>query len=179
MRSGKALYAGLSNYSAAQTREAIRICRERGYVEPVIHQPRHNLIDRRNERDGLFETLAELGLGSVCFSPLQGGLLSGKYLDGVPGDTRIGTQGATWLDPWISGDKRDRIAALRDLAKTQNLTPTQLSLLWTLRAGRCPSALIGASRPSQIEEACALLQHGPLPAESLITLDVLFPLSEA
>ncbi len=162
VRSGKALYTGLSNYSAAQTREALRICEDRGYVKPVIHQPKYNLIDRRMEQDGLFDVLETAGLGSICFSPLQGGLLTGKYLDGVASDTRKGGKGQTGGDPWLQGEKRERLLRLRELAEAHGLTSTQLALLWTLRPERCTSALIGASRPEQIVEACGLLQQGAL-----------------
>lgn len=164
VRSGKALYAGLSNYSPAQTREALRVCEERGFVKPVIHQPKYNLIDQRMETEGLFEMLAEAGMGSICFSPLQGGLLTGKYLDGVAEDSRKGLKGNEDQDPWLHGEKRDRLARLKALAEARGLTCTQLALLWTLRPGRCTSALIGASRPDQIVEACSLLKRTPVDA---------------
>jgi len=175
VRSGKALYAGLSNYSPEQTREALRICGEQGFVKPVIHQPRYNLIDRRVEEQGLFECLRDLGLGSICFSPLSGGVLAGKYLNGVPADSRKAFQGNASKDPWLTDEKRVILRSFRDIASGLGLTPAQLALLWTLREGRCTSALIGASRPAQIEDASRLLDQGPLPDGVRQELETLFP----
>lgn len=167
VRSGKALYVGLSNYGPEQTREALAICEARGYARPIIHQPRYNLLDRKMENAGLFPALEEAGMGGICFSPLEGGVLTGKYLDGIPDDSRKGVEPGAVRDGWLEPVAVNRLRALNEIAQSLDLSLTQLALVWTLRAGACTSVLIGASRPQQVAEACGLLASGPLSGETL------------
>lgn len=154
--SGKALYAGISNYDADQTREAHRILGEQG-IPLLIHQPRYNMFDRRME-DGLLDALADLDLGSIVFSPLAQGLLTDRYLDGVPADSRA-AEGR-----WISSDNIDdtyleRARALQAIAQKRGQSLAQLSLLWVLRHPQVTSALIGASSVRQLDNSLDAL-HG-------------------
>jgi len=150
---GKALYAGVSNYSPEQTREAARILGELG-TPLLIHQPRYSMLDRRPE-DGLLDALDELQVGSIVFSPLEQGLLTGRYLDGIPAGSR-----AAGASPFLSADKVTedlvrRLRALDEVAKSRGQTLAQLALAWVLRGGRVTSALIGASSPEQVEDCVA------------------------
>lgn len=165
VRSGKAIYTGLSNYSPEQCERAVGICKENHFSVPVIHQPKYNLIDRKVEKAGLFHTLKAHGMGAICFSPLQGGLLTEKYLAGIPRDSRKAVQGKT-EDPWLTEENLAKLNALKTLAEEHGRTLPQLVLAWAIREGACTSALIGASRPSQVREAAALLA-APLPAEAV------------
>ncbi|MCC5849044.1 MAG: aldo/keto reductase [Verrucomicrobia bacterium] len=165
VRTGKALYVGLSNYTPEQTERAVRICLENHLAVPVIHQPKYNLIDRKVENAGLFEILSAHGMGSICFSPLQGGLLAGKYLKGIPKDSRKAVQGKSG-DPWLTEENLAKLQTLKSLAEECGRTLSQLVLCWAIRKGACTSALIGASRPEQIHEAAALLEV-PLPSDGV------------
>jgi L-glyceraldehyde 3-phosphate reductase len=174
VRSGKALYVALSNYSPEQTRAALAACERHGFAKPILHQPRYNLLDRNVERAGLFPTLRDLDMGSICFSPLQGGLLTGKYLDDNPKDSRRHAGSGDIADRWFEPGMGEKLLHLRALAGESGRTLTQLALAWVLREGACTSALIGASRPAQIEEACRVLAAGPLDAVLLAQIEALF-----
>jgi L-glyceraldehyde 3-phosphate reductase len=156
VRSGRALYVGISTYDPEQTRQAAQILGEMG-TPCLIHQPRYNMFDRWIE-DGLLDTLAEEGLGCICFSPLAQGILTDKYLSGLPEDSR----GAKWKDQLYWGDRisADRIAKvkkLNKLAQARGQTMAQLAIAWVLRQPGMTSALVGASRVSQIENSVAAL----------------------
>lgn len=166
--SGKALYAGISNYDAQQTREAHRVLGEMG-IPLVIHQPRYNMFDRRME-DGLLDALAELDLGSIVFSPLAQGLLTGRYLDGIPADSRA-AEGR-----WISGDNIDevylgRARALNAIAEARGQSLAQMALLWVLRHPQVTSALIGASSVRQLDNSLDALAAAPLSAEEIAEIE--------
>ena len=152
VRSGRALYVGISSYNSQRTREAAAILKNLG-TPCVIHQPSYNMLNRWVERDGLKETLAELGIGSIAFTPLAQGLLTGKYLDGVPDGSRA-TQGKSlktaMLDPRII----ENLRKLNEIADRRGQTLAQMAIAWVLRAGGITSALIGASRPEQVVD-CA------------------------
>ena len=169
VRSGKALYVGISNYNAEQTREAVRILRELG-TPLLIHQPRYNLLDRWIE-NGLTDVLRESGVGSIVFSPLAGGRLTGKYQHGIPADSRAGHD-PRYLKPAMI-DKRlcRQTAALGEIAAARGQTTAQLALQWVLRDGVVTSALIGASRPEQILENIAALSFPALTQEELAKID--------
>ncbi|MER3388998.1 MAG: aldo/keto reductase [Microcella sp.] len=165
---GKALYVGVSNYDAEQTREAHRILGELG-IPLLIHQPRYNMFDRRLE-DGLLDALAELALGSIVFSPLAQGLLTDRYLDGIPADSRA-AQGR-----WITGDTIDdvyleRARALNELARQRGQSLAQLSLLWVLRHPQVTSALIGASSVRQLDDSLDALNGAALTVEEIAAIE--------
>jgi L-glyceraldehyde 3-phosphate reductase len=169
VRAGKALYVGLSNYSPEQVDGALRVCEANGFVKPVIHQPRYNLVFRQVEEQGLFGALDRAGMGSICFSPLEGGWLTGKYLDADPKDSRKNTGSGGVRKERFEPEALERLRNFKALADQAGLTLTQFALLWAIREGACTSALIGASRPAQIEEAAGLLDRGPL--GNLVDLD--------
>lgn len=166
--SGRALYAGISNYDAQQTREAHRILGEMG-VPLLIHQPRYNMFDRRMEH-GLLDALTETGIGSIVFSPLAQGLLTDRYLDGIPADSRA-AEGR-----WISSDNIDttylsRARALSAIAEARGQSLAQLALLWVLRHPQVTSALIGASSVRQLDNSLDALHGEALSAEEVAAIE--------
>ena len=169
VRSGKALYVGVSNYSAEQTQEAVRILRSLG-TPLLIHQPRYNMLDRWIE-GGLTDVLRREGVGSIVFSPLAGGRLTGKYQNGIPADSRAGHDPRYLKPEMIDGSLRVRTAALSEIAAARGQTLAQLALQWVLRDETVTSALIGASRPEQIIENLAALSFPPLCAQELAAID--------
>ena len=169
VRSGRALYAGISSYSAEKTREAAAILKALG-TPCLIHQPSYNMINRWVERDGLKETLKELGIGSIAFTPLAQGMLTAKYLGGVPEGSRA-TQGKS-LDPsFLSPRAIENIRALNAIAERRGQTLAQMALAWVLRDGGITSALIGASRPSQVEDCVGAVANLEFTAEELAEID--------
>ncbi|KWX88602.1 L-glyceraldehyde 3-phosphate reductase [Paenibacillus riograndensis] len=171
VRSGKALYVGLSNYTAEQTAEAVRILTSLG-TPLLIHQPRYSMLDRWIE-GGLQDVLEEHGIGSIAFTPLAQGLLTSKYLNGIPEDSRAAGPSASLNESRITPDVLRKIHALNQLAVSRGLSLAQFALLWTLRGGRVTSALIGASRVSQIEENIAALSHGEFSQEELDRIETI------
>ncbi len=166
--SGKALYVGISNYDAQQTRDAHRILGEMG-IPLLIHQPRYNMFDRRME-DGLLDALADLELGSIVFSPLAQGLLTGRYLDGIPADSRA-AEGR-----WISSDNIDevyleRARALNGIAEARGQSLAQLALLWVLRHPQVTSALIGASSVRQLDNSLDALDAAALTIDEIAAIE--------
>lgn len=166
--SGRALYAGISNYSPEQTRAAHRALAEHG-IPLLIHQPRYNMFDRHIE-GGLFPVLDELGMGSIVFSPLAQGMLTDRYLKGIPQGSRA-AEGR-----WISADNIDetylsRATALTDLAKERGQSLAQLALTWVLRHPQVTSALIGASSVVQLESNIAALDAAPLSDDEIAAID--------
>lgn len=171
VRQGKALYAGVSSYNAEQTAEAARLLREMG-VPALIHQPSYSMINRWIEHDGLLDTLETAGMGCIAFVPLAQGLLTGKYLKGIPEGSRA-TQGKS-LDPGLlSDDVVRRLNGLNDIAARRGQSLAQLALSWVLRDPRMTSALIGASSVAQLEENVAALTAAPLTAAELAEIDTL------
>jgi L-glyceraldehyde 3-phosphate reductase len=157
VRSGKALYAGVSNYDAAQTERAAKILRDLG-TPCLIHQPKYNMFDRGPER-GLLATLVRDGIGGIAFCPLAQGMLTGRYLDGIPADSRA-SHDPRFLKPEnITPDKLARIRKLNDLAMKRGQSLAQMSLAWVLRQPGITSALIGASKTSQIDENLGALKR--------------------
>jgi L-glyceraldehyde 3-phosphate reductase len=156
VRSGKALYAGISMYNPEQTRQAAQIMRRLG-TPLLIHQPNYSLLDRWIE-GGLLEVLEEEGIGCIVFSPLAQGLLTNRYLEGIPADSRAG-RGVGYLH---KEDVRpavvERVRRLNEVAKDRGQSMAQLALAWVLRQKGVTSALIGASRPAQVEDSLASLQ---------------------
>ncbi|MGW1515472.1 L-glyceraldehyde 3-phosphate reductase [Streptomyces sp. NPDC002287] len=169
VQQGKALYVGVSSYTAEQTAEAVRILRDMG-VRPLIHQPSYSMINRWTEEDGLLDTLEEAGMGCIAFAPLAQGLLTGKYLQGIPADSRAAAGKS--LDPeLLSEEVLRRLRGLADIAARRGQSLAQLALNWVLRDDRMTSALIGASSVKQLEENVAALAGAPLSEEELKEID--------
>jgi L-glyceraldehyde 3-phosphate reductase len=157
VRSGKAIYAGISSYSPEQTRQAAQVLKTLG-TPCIIHQPNYNMFDRWIE-DGLLTVLQEEGIGCIAFSPLAQGLLTDKYLSGIPADSRAAKPHGFLKPEHITDDKLAKVRRLHDFAQTRGQTLVQLALAWVLRYPTITSALIGASRPEQIEEAVGALTN--------------------
>ncbi len=169
VRSGRALYAGISSYNSERTRQAATILNDLG-TPCLIHQPSYNMLNRWVERDGLKETLAELGIGSIAFTPLAQGLLTASYLDGVPAGSRA-AQGKS-LDPRTLTDTAlSKIRALNDIAVRRGQSLAQMAIAWVLRDGGITSALIGASKPEQVVECVGALDRLEFTAEELDEID--------
>ena len=157
VRSGRALYVGISSYNSQRTREAVAILKDMG-TPCLIHQPSYNILNRWVERDGLLDTLEDLGVGSIAFTPLAQGMLTGKYLGGIPEGSRA-TQGKS-LDPdLLTDDVIERLNGLNDVAEARGQTLAQMAIAWVLRGGRVTTALIGASKVSQIEDCAGALEN--------------------
>jgi L-glyceraldehyde 3-phosphate reductase len=154
VRQGKALYAGISSYSAAKTREAAAIARDLG-TPIVIHQPSYSMLNRWIEPE-LLDTLGELGVGCIGFSPLAQGMLTDRYLGGIPDGSRASRDGSLPKD-FLNEENLDRIRALNEIAKGRGQTLAQLALAWTLRDERMTSTLIGASSVAQLDDNLAAL----------------------
>jgi len=171
VRQGKALYAGISSYDAGGTRQATRILRELG-TPCLIHQPSYNLFDRWIE-DGLLDVLADEGVGCIVFSPLAQGLLSDKYLVGVPEGSRASKPHGFLKREQITTDKLVKVQKLNQVARARGQSLAQMALAWTLRHPAMTSALVGASRPEQIEENVAALDNLAFADEELAAIDSL------
>ncbi len=169
VRSGKALYAGISNYNPSQAAAAAKILRELG-TPCLIHQPKYSMFERTPEK-GLLDTLAEQGIGSIAFCPLAQGLLTGRYLDGIPADSRASKPHGFLKQKDIDDRRLAQIRALNQIAKERGQSLAQMALAWVLRGGRVTSALIGASRIEQIEQNVAALNNLAFSTEELARLD--------
>jgi L-glyceraldehyde 3-phosphate reductase len=169
VRSGKALYAGVSNYNADQTARAARVLRDLG-VPCLIHQPKYHMFERWIEH-GLTRVLEDEGIGAIAFCPLAQGLLTNRYLGGIPADARA-VRDPRFLKPeHITDDKLARLRQLDALARARGQSLAQMSLTWVLRQPVVASALIGASKVSQIEENVAALSGPPLTTGELASID--------
>jgi L-glyceraldehyde 3-phosphate reductase len=170
VQQGKALYVGVSSYSPAKSREAHALLQTMG-VRALIHQPSYSLLNRWVEGD-LLDTLAELGMGCIAFSPLAQGLLTDKYLGGIPGDARIHRPGGGSLLPeHLSERNLAHVRALNDLAQARGQSLAQMAVAWVLRHPTVTSALVGASKPSQLLELLGALQQPTFSAQELATID--------
>jgi L-glyceraldehyde 3-phosphate reductase len=165
VRSGRALYAGISNYGPEQTRQAAQILRQLG-TPCLIHQPNYSMFDRWIE-NGLVDVLAEERIGCIAFSPLQQGLLTNRYLSGIPEGSRASKQHGFLKPRDITPEKLDKINRLNEIAKARNQTLAQLALAWVLRQPVVTSALIGASSVSQIEDCIGAISHLDFSVEEL------------
>jgi L-glyceraldehyde 3-phosphate reductase len=165
---GKALYVGISSYSAAKTAEAFAILRELG-TPLLIHQPSYSMLNRWIE-DALLETLGELGIGCIVFSPLAQGMLTDKYLEGIPQGSRA-TRESTLSPDLINEETREKIRALNEIAAGRGQTLAQLALAWTLRDSRVTSALVGASSVAQLEANVAALERLDFTEDELAEID--------
>jgi L-glyceraldehyde 3-phosphate reductase len=168
VRQGKALYVGISSYGPERTREAAAILRELG-TPLLIHQPSYSMLNRWIE-NGLLDVLEEVGAGCIAFSPLAQGMLTGRYLDGIPADSRA-AQGKS-LDPnSLTEDRLARVRGLNEIAKSRGQSLAQMALAWALRDPRVTSLVIGASRVAQLEENLAALDRLDFDTDELARID--------
>jgi len=168
VQQGKALYAGVSSYGPAATAEAAAILRDSG-TPCLIHQPSYSMLNRWIE-GGLLDVTDEEGIGVIVFSPLGQGMLTGRYLDGVPSDSRA-AEGSTLSKGFISEENLARVRGLNAIAKKRGQTLAQMAIAWTLRDPRVTTALIGASRWSQIEDSLGALDSLDFTTEELDQID--------
>jgi len=169
VRQGKALYIGLSNYKPAEATEAIAILKRLG-TPCLIHQPRYSMLDRWVE-DGLLTVLEENGVGCIAFSPLGKGILTGRYLNGIPGDSRAASQ-SNFLKPQdLTDELMIKVKMLNEIAQNRGQNLAQMALAWVLRDDRITSVLIGASKTSQIDDCVGALQKLHFSQEELANID--------
>ena len=169
VRSGRALYAGISSYNSERTREAVAILKDLG-TPCLIHQPSYSMINRWVEEDGLLATLEDLGVGSIVFSPLAQGMLTDKYLDGIPDDSRA-AQNKSLQSGFLTDRNIANIRNLNAIAGRRGQTLAQMALAWVLRGGHVTTALIGASRPEQVEDCVRALENPEFTDEELAEID--------
>lgn len=169
VRSGRALYVGISSYSSAKTREAAAILKDLG-TPCVIHQPSYNILNRWVEKDGLRETLGELGIGSIAFTPLAQGILTKKYLGGIPEGSRA-AQGKSLNPGTITPRAIESVKALDAIAQARGQTLAQMAIAWVLREEKITTALIGASKPEQVVDCAGAIGNLAFSAEELAEID--------
>ena len=170
VQQGKALYAGISSYSATKTREAVAILKSMG-VPMLIHQPSYSLLNRWVEED-LLDALQDTGVGCIAFSPLAQGLLTDKYLQGVPADARMNRPGGgSFLPDHLNEQNLAHVRALHEIAQSRGQSLAQMAIAWVLRDTRVTTALIGASRPAHIVELVGALSRLDFSADELAAID--------
>jgi len=165
VRSGKALYAGISNYKPEQTRQAAQLLRQLG-TPCLIHQPKYSMFERWVE-GGLQDVLLEEGIGCIAFSPLAQGLLTNRYLEGIPSESRVAKSGVFLRPEHLTEQKLARVRALNQVAVERGQSLAQLALAWVLRHPAMTSVLIGASKPQQIEDCAAVVNNLAFSQEEL------------
>lgn len=169
VRSGKALYVGISSYGAEETRRAAEILRDLG-TPLLIHQPSYSMLNRWIETEGLLDTVGELGVGVIGFTALAQGMLTGKYLNGIPEGSRA-SAGTSFDSDWLTDDAVARLRALNGIAERRGQTLAQLALAWALRDDRVTSLVIGASSVDQLEQNVAALANRKFSPEELAEID--------
>lgn len=169
VRSGKALYVGVSNYNAEQTGKMSRIMKSLG-TPLLIHQPRYNMFERWIE-SGLQDVLEEEGIGSISFCPLAQGLLTNKYIHGIPADSRAAKSSRFLTKDGVTEEKIARVVKLNEIAERRGQTLAQMAVAWNLRGGRLTSVLLGASKPTQIVENVAALENLDFTGDELTEID--------
>jgi len=169
VRRGKALYAGISNYKPPEARQAIEILRSLG-TPCLIHQPSYSMLNRWVE-EGLLDLLESEGVGCIAFSPLARGLLTDRYLAGIPADSRAAGPSVSLKPEDINEAVRARLRRLNDIASSRGQSLAQMALAWVLRSGRVTSVLIGASRPSQIDDCAGVVRSPAFTREELAKID--------
>jgi len=170
VRSGKALYIGISNYNKEQTMEAARMFKELG-TPFIINQRSYSIFNRQIETDGLKDYAAANGIGIITFSPLQQGILTDRYLNGIPEDSRVKTSGVFLNESAITNETIAKVRALKDVAAKRGQTLAQMALSWILRDGDITSVLIGASKPTQILDSVGMLKARPFTEEERKIID--------
>jgi len=169
--SGKALYVGLSNYNSKQLKEAHKIL-DALHVPYVITQPSYSMLNRWLEKDNLLDTQNSLGGGVICYSALQQGLLTNKYITGIPSDSRAKNPDALWFkERDITPKVVDKLKKLDEVAKKRGQSIAQMSLVWTLRNENMTSTLISTSKPKQLEENIQALENMTFTDDELKTID--------
>lgn len=169
VRSGKALYVGISNYNSEQTRRAAKILKE-NHTPLLINQIVYNMFNRWSEEDKLQETCKEVGAGMICFSPLAQGLLSDRYLNGIPEDSRAKRNHFLHEDS-ITPELIDKVRKLNEIAKDRGQSLAEMALSWILRKDKVTSVLVGASRPSQILDNIKMIEHLEFTSDELDAID--------
>ena len=171
VRSGRALYVGISSYSADETRKAIAVLKELG-TPLLIHQPSYNLFDRWVE-DGLLDVLGDAGIGCIVFSPLAQGLLTNRYLQDIPKDSRAGKGRESLSSEDVTSELIQKVRQLSDIARQRGQSMAQMAIAWTLRNPIVTSAVFGASRPEQIREVVAVLHNLNFSVAELAAIDAI------
>lgn len=171
VRSGKALYVGLSNYDAEETKQAVTILKSLG-TPLTVHQPSYSLLDRWIE-DGLMSVLTEEGIGSVAYTPLAQGILTDRYLTGIPAQSRASKAGTFLSKDDITSDVIEKARRLNEIARERGQTLAQMSLAWVLREGKLTSAITGASRVEQVEQNVQALENTAFSSEELTRIDAI------
>lgn len=171
VRQGKALYIGLSNYNEEQTEEAIKILQELG-TPLLIHQPSYSMFNRWIE-DGLLDVLERYGVGAIAYSPLAQGLLTDRYLEGIPEDSRAAKEHGFLKKEKITDEVLTKVRKLNDIAKERGQTLAQMALAWVLRGGKVTSVLVGASKVSQIEENVKAIENLEFSDEELAKIEAI------
>ncbi|WNN35629.1 L-glyceraldehyde 3-phosphate reductase [Pantoea agglomerans] len=169
VRQGKALYAALSNYPADLAAEAIAILRDLG-TPCLIHQPRYSMFERTPEQ-GLIQTLGDAGVGCIAFSPLAGGVLTDRYLQGIPEDSRAASGSKFLNENQLTDEKMEKVRKLNAIAQQREQKLAQMALAWVLRDERVTSVLIGASKTAQIDDAVAMLARRQFSDSELAAID--------
>lgn len=169
VRSGKALYVGISSYNSKRTKEAYDILKSLG-TPFVIHQPSYSMLNRWVEEDGLLDTLEDRGLGSIVFSPLAQGMLTNKYLQDIPASSRA-NQGKSLSSSFLSAENLSRIRALNDIAAGRGQSLAQMAIAWVLKNQRVTSALIGASKPQQVLDCVGAIDNLVFSEQELQEID--------
>ncbi|WP_342076597.1 L-glyceraldehyde 3-phosphate reductase [Yoonia sp. SS1-5] len=169
VRSGRALYAGISSYNSERTQQAVAILKELG-TPLLIHQPSYNMLNRWVERDGLKQTLQDLGVGSIAFTPLAQGMLTKKYLGGIPEGSRA-SQGKSLFPSMLSDEAITNIRKLNEIAERRGQTLAQMAIAWVLRGGGITTALIGASRPEQVVDCAGAVSNLDFTDDELTLID--------
>ena len=171
VRSGRALYVGISSYNSQRTKEAVAILNDLG-TPCLIHQPSYNMLNRWVEADGLLDSLDDLGIGSIAFTPLAQGLLTNKYISDIPQNSRA-LQGKSLDKDKLTGELIGNLRALNDLAQSRNQTLAQMALAWVLRGGRVTTALIGASSAQQVIDCAQAVENLEFTDAQLAEIDLL------
>ena len=171
VRSGRALYVGISSYNSQRTREAVAILKDLG-TPCLLHQPSYNILNRWVETDGLKDTLAELGVGSIAFTPLAQGILTKKYLNGIPANSRA-SQGKSLNLSTITPRALESVRSLDAMAQLRGQTLAQMALAWVLRNGGITSALIGASKAEQVVDCAAAIGNLAFSVKELAQIDAI------
>jgi len=170
VRSGRALYVGISSYNAEQTRRALDVCTENGFVMPIIHQPSYSMLNRWIEPN-LLDVAGEKGVGVIAFCPLSQGLLTNKYLNGIPEDSRAKQPSGFLQESAVTPERVANLNRLNEIAQGRGQSLAQMALAWVLRDPRVTSALIGASRPEQIVENVKAAERIEFANDELIAID--------
>ena len=169
VQQGKALYVGISSYGPKRTLRAVQILREMG-VPLLIHQPSYSMLNRWIEDDGLLDVLAEVGAGAITFSPLAQGMLTDRYVDGIPEGSRA-TEGKS-LDPsWVNAQNAERLRGLAAIARRRGQSLAQMAVAWTLRDPRVTTTLVGASSAAQLRETVGAVQNLDFTAAEIAEID--------